>query len=533
MHAQIDIVLGEASLKTNQLNRLRKIITENLRVQKDGDQINYIDVSNALVDACAKQNHAIFARRGCGKTLLLHASSRLLSDDIAIVYLNCEDFKKHSFPNVLVEILSSIFGELDRNLQGWFGKKKKSKDIIRGIIAKLAAMQRADDVSHQSVKRTLKEGKDTTMEASATIAQTLSSYIPKIGLFGSRKVTSSEETERAFQIYIDKTKELDLWLPALKRDLRDFFSNSPRIKFLFLQIDDLYHLRIPDQAFVMDYIHRLCKDIPMFFKVATLRHASTLYVDRDGQPIGAQERHDYQSIDIDYTFTNFKKTERQNWDILRQFATEAGISEEDLHSLFKGNGFQRLVMAGGGVPRDVLSLLLEVSSNTNGNEAQAIGKDEVRILSKSNLERRIEELKQDSQGNEQDGLLKGIYVIRQFCLDKKSNIFCVRSKSLQQNDALRSLFYRLMDYRIIHNASEAFTHKSQEGTFQAFAIDIGCYAHLRKLDRKFNEIDVSAPDAKEKMRSAPVLEEEAFKSLSQNLPDNVEDALLEEAEVEA
>ena len=517
-------------MQTKKLNALRKVITENLRVQKDGDLINYIDVSNALTDAGSKQNHAIFARRGCGKTLLLHASGRDLPANIAKVYLNCEDFKKHSFPNVLVEILQSIFGELEQNLQGWFGKKRRSRDIIRGILLRLDAMHKADDISDQAVKNTVKHNNESSVQASAAISHSLSSYISKFGFKGAKKKTVSEETEKAYQLYIDKTKELDLWLPALKSDLREFFSTSSKIKFMFLQIDDLYHLRRADQAFVVDYIHRLCKDIPVFFKIATLRHASTLYVDRDGQPIGAQERHDYQSIDIDYTFTNFKKTERQNWEILKQFANDAKIKDAELKALFKGTGFQRLVMAGGGVPRDVLSLLLEVSNNTDGSELQSIGKDEVRILSKSNLERRIEELKQDSQGNEQDGLLKGIYVIRQFCLDKKSNKFCVRAKSLQQNDRLRSLFYRLMDYRIIHNASDAFTHKSQEGTFQAFAIDIGCYAHLRKLDKKFNEIDVSLADAKEKMRSAPVLEEDAFNSLFERLPSDVETALLEDVD---
>lgn len=258
-----------------------------------------------------------------------------------------------------------------------------------------------------------------------------------------------------------------------------------------------------------------------------MRHASTLFVDREGQPIGAQERHDFQSIDIDYTFTDFKKTQKQNWQILEQFANEAGLKKADLDGLFKGTGFQRLVMAGGGVPRDVLSLFLDVVGN---DSTQAIGKDEVRILSKANFERRIEELKQDSQGDEQDDLLKGIYIIRKFCLEKKSNIFCVQSRMLQQNDRIRSLFYRLMDYRIIHNAADAFTHKSQEGTYQAFAIDIGCYAHLRKLDKKFNEIDVSETGAKEKMRSAPILEEDAFKSLAQELPNDIESALLLEAE---
>jgi len=108
-------------------------------------------------------------------------------------------------------------------------------------------------------------------------------------------------------------------------------------------------------------------------------------------------------------------------------------------------------MAGGGVPRDCLSIFLEVLENVSEGDGR-IGKDDVRIMSRGNFERRIEELKQDSEGAEQSLLLRGIYVIRKFCLDKKTNIFFISEQMLQQEDNLRDLIYRLLDYRIIHSA---------------------------------------------------------------------------------
>jgi hypothetical protein len=78
------------------------------------------------------------------------------------------------------------------------------------------------------------------------------------------------------------------------------------------------------------------------------------------------------------------------------------------------------------------------------------------------------------------------------------------------------LIYRLLDYRIIHNCATALTHKSSEGTYQAFAVDIGCYAHLRKLEGRFNEIDITATTAKEKMRSAPILEQSKLENILAN-----------------
>jgi hypothetical protein len=85
-----------------------------------------------------------------------------------------------------------------------------------------------------------------------------------------------------------------------------------------------------------------------------------------------------------------------------------------------------------------------------------------------------------------------------------------------------------MDYRIVHNCATALTHKSQEGTYQAFAIDIGCYAHLRKLEGRFNELDVSARDSKERMRSTPILSTGELANLFEELPLNAEVALLQE-----
>jgi hypothetical protein len=61
--------------------KLRLVITEGLRVQRGGaDPVPYIDASNALTDIGARQNHAVFRRRGCGKTLLLQFSARNLPE---------------------------------------------------------------------------------------------------------------------------------------------------------------------------------------------------------------------------------------------------------------------------------------------------------------------------------------------------------------------------------------------------------------------------------------------------------------------
>lgn len=134
-------------------------------------------------------------------------------------------------------------------------------------------------------------------------------------------------------------------------------------------------------------------------------------------------------------------------------------------------------------------------------------------------------MKQDSEGREQDTLIRGIYVLRKFCIDRKTSVFLVSEQMIQQEDQIRSLIYRLLDYRIVHSAGSALTHKSQPGTYQAFAIDIGCYAHMRKLHARFSEIDLADTSAKEKMRSAPVLEAALFDQIWREAPADAENAL--------
>ena len=103
---------------------------------------------------------------------------------------------------------------------------------------------------------------------------------------------------------------------------------------------------------------------------------------------------------------------------------------------------------------------------------------------------------------------------------------------MQQEDVIRGLIYRLLDYRIIHSAGSALTHKSQPGTYQAFAIDIGCYAHMRKLSGRFVELNLADAGAKERMRSAPILDAGSFDDLWKESPDNAQTSLLEEDDEE-
>jgi hypothetical protein len=502
---------------SSKVERLRRIVQENIRVQRGGSEaIEYVDVSRALSDMVAKQNHVIFGRRGCGKTLLLRATLQKADNDVRVVYINCEDYKQHSFPNVLIEILDAVFDELEKNLSGWFGRKKRSKELIGEIRQQLARLKEGEDESDRTIKHT----------NSAETSSKVTAGVPVDGLEIGAEAASARKAaiEQEYKRHDSKIQKLNLLLPQLKKLIREFFDVSKEVKSVFLELDDFYHLPRTIQPHVSDYVHRLCKDVPLYFKFATLRHASILYADRGSQPTGAQERHDYQPINVDFTLAEFSKTASQLREILYRFGARADMSRHEIDSLFMGQGFERLVLASGGVPRDFLSLLLEALSPKPSGE-ERIGKDDIRLLSLAVLQRRIEELKVDAEQQDQDGLIRGIYAIRKFCLEKKANVFLVADRVLQEPNGIRELLNRLLDYRIVHSVGSALTHKSVVGTFNAYMIDIGAYANLRKLEGRFNEIDITAPNAKELCRNAPVLEEGQLASLIRSSPEQIPSAV--------
>jgi Cdc6-like AAA superfamily ATPase len=242
------------------LTKLRLAINENLRVQRGGaDPVPYIDVSNVLNDIGSRQNHAVFARRGCGKTLLLHHSSRQLDSSIKAVYLNCEDFKRHTFPNVLIEILDALFGELERHLTGWFGKKKRSRNLIGDIRKELDQLRTKTDTQEQDVRESLCRDNSASANVGASVSSTPASL--RAGAGTTERIKA--EIELTYRTLDDKIRELNMKLPRLKAQIREFFELSTAVKGVYLQIDDFYHLNRADQPLVMDYIHRLCKDLPL------------------------------------------------------------------------------------------------------------------------------------------------------------------------------------------------------------------------------------------------------------------------------
>jgi hypothetical protein len=120
----------------------------------------------------------------------------------------------------------------------------------------------------------------------------------------------------------------------------------------FLLLDDLYHLRLSDQANVVDYFHRIAKGSNLWLKIGTIRHRSRWYV-LGHPPIGMKLGDDADEIDLDVTLEKYDVTKAFLMKLLSQFATEAELS---LPTIMADGARDRLVLASGGVARDFLTI---------------------------------------------------------------------------------------------------------------------------------------------------------------------------------
>ena len=526
-------MLWEAGLDSEKAKELRRLVTETIRVE-GGQlvQVDFVDPKGVVDVATSRRNQVIMGRRGTGKSLLLRHVARRLPKGTQVAYVDCEELKHHTLPNVLIDILDVVFRELlSRSRWAWVPGTAHWR-LNRTIKAARAALHRLRtkddqvlaDIKHSSMS-------SVTGTKSAELGATYSIFGGKYG--ASKSTQNQTQTEATYKIRWSKISGLNDEFTILKQDLEEAIRLRPGTDTVFIQLDDFYHLRPTDQPFVIDFIHRLCKNLPCFFKVATLPHASALYLSVDGQPVGVQKLHDYQVINVDYSLEEFGTTRDQIEKIFFNVARIAEVAEDDVRTFFRGGGFDRLIIAGGGVPRDCLAILAELLQNATVDSAFSVGKDDVRKISPQILSSRIDDLKRDSAVAIQDDLLRAIYALREVALNqKRANVFVVDLQHLREGGELEFLVQKLIDYRIIHLISTNLTHKSVEGTFNAYAIDIGFYAHMRKLAQRLTETDIAANNAKEKYRSAPRLTSDDLVPLVKSAPDDLIDAILVEEEDE-
>jgi hypothetical protein len=97
---------AERVLDTAEVKNLSRLVEEATRSTQEGAK-RFVEPAESTLDrAKSRRHHIIFGRRGSGKSsLLTKAASELTIDRRPIVTVDLEEFKGHTYPDVLISVL--------------------------------------------------------------------------------------------------------------------------------------------------------------------------------------------------------------------------------------------------------------------------------------------------------------------------------------------------------------------------------------------------------------------------------------------
>jgi len=474
-----------------ELNKLITYLEENTRADKVSG-IEFIDPRNFKEKVRGKQNYVVFGRRGAGKSTLLKTLNKY--DKSVTIYVNLEDYKDITFPNIIIKVLVTFYEEIARKLnqnKSFFKKKnffstRKKVIKINKLISDLKSKLIEPDNYNERKKQIKKTASHDSVGLSADVASAKSSL----------SLSSEYESEHSWEI--DKLNELKTSIDINKNLINEIieFTQSQ----LILILDDFYFIPKNIQPFLLDYFHRLAKSNDFYLKIGTIKHRSHLYFQSSKSYIGMELNADVYDIDLDYTL--------DKWNELKQFkrqlletAISSSNAEFNIDSVFNEQSFSQLCIASGGVPRDFLVLFIKCCQLIN-NDKIRITVPDVREIAIQNFVNKKNALVKDST-DESNVLEQYINFLRDFVFkQKRTNVFLIENDSLNKNDEIKQVIRELVDLRFLHIIDNNTSAAPSDGKrYSAYLLDVSLYDNGRP--RNFKEVEPDIQTNRQGVRGAP------------------------------
>lgn len=512
-------------LESNHVVMLERLIEEATRSTEEGVRRFVEPASGTLHRALSRQHHLVFGRRGSGKSSLLRkAVSDLTVDRRPIAFVDLESFKGHAYPDVLLSILIKTFTEFAEWLETaaiapanktsfWslFWGSKPTRPAFDKTQAKALATSLRDSVAQLRAILFSEDDIDTeTKQVNKTTVGESSKDELSFGIQGV-KVSATDEAKGNAESGKETTlkykpKKLD-YLHRHILDYQDLFRRMATLSggdaFLFL--DDLYHIRRRDQAFVIDYFHRIAKGNNLWLKIGTIRHRTQWYINGD-PPIGAKIGDDISEIDLDLTLEKYSTTRGFLSKILDTFLNESKVIRDEM---LTDGAFDRMVLASGGVTRDFLGILRRSIpiARERGDTARGpkVGVEDVNAAAGEYDASKREELSRDTL-DESQLLEEEFSRIGNFVKNySNANVFLM-DKDLP--DTEMAPIEELVDLRLIHRVRAGVTVRDRPGKkYEAFMLDVSQYTAARKK-RELEIIEFWRPDATDSIRRTGLIYKE-------------------------
>lgn len=487
----------EPVLDAPAVQKLITLVDESVRASREGVRHFVEPTPGVLTRAKSKRHNIIFGRRGSGKSSLLQkirADLTVARTPIAMVDL--ETFKQHSYPDVLLSVLLKTFCEF----KSWLdtaatnpATKTSFWQKIFGAVPTKPGLNKAEtrqlSADFEKVIRELEEllhSADETKvrttageESGNETKGSLSTKTPYVGadVSAARSERLRSETQSEYS-----SKKIEV----LHRSIMNYQSLFTRLSALadgpsYLLLDDLYHLRLEDQARVVDYFHRIAKGSNLWLKVGTIRHRSRWYV--HGQPpIGMKLGDDADEIDLDVTLEKYDVTRAFLLKVINQFAFEASVS---LPQIMADGARDRLVLASGGVARDFLtifsrSILVARERLLSGKDARGekMGVEDVNVAAGQQGAFKEEDFTRDTGTAEDRERLQTTFKdIVEFCFSSNANCILIeKDVASEKADPINEL----VDLKYLHRAKFRVTVRDRKGrVYDAYMLDLSMYTGAR------------------------------------------------------
>ncbi len=496
-------------MNKEELGKLITYIEENTRADKVSG-IKFIDPRNFKSRVIGKQNYVVFGRRGAGKSTLLKTIDN--NDKITTVYVNLEDYKDITFPNIIIKILSAFYSNLIQNLKNNESLKKplryfKTKKLVKKInslIEELESKLVAPDSYEERKKKTIKQEDGITGEIKYKGA----------GLGTNSKEHFEQEFEHSWEV--DKLNELKTSIDINKETIKEIIEFSK--KQIILIFDDFYFIPKKTQPFLVDYFHRLTKSNDFYLKIGTIKHRSHLYFQSNQSYIGMEMNADVYDIDLDYTLDKWNDLKNFKKDLLNEAIRASGAQIEIL-DIFNEQSFNQLCIASGGVPRDFLVLFIKCCQLLNDTKLKITVPD-VRETAIQNYVNKKSALEKDSLDD--SNILESYinYLRDTVFTTKRTNVFLIENESLNREESVRQILRELIDLRFLHVIDNNTSAAPSDGKrYSAYLLDVSLYDNGRP--REFKEVVPDIQSNRDDVRGAYRVSVAKLKELNEKIIEKI------------
>ncbi|SJK83844.1 uncharacterized protein HELO_3291G [Halomonas elongata DSM 2581] len=455
-------------LDSKEVGILTNNIKDSFRIRPNHNPA-YVDVADHLARLRSHQHQIVFGRRGSGKSCLFvhflhdeHARNGVLP-----IYIEGDEFKRLSYPNLLIRLLLKIFENMPSSDQWWRKWIRRPSAVQHHIDELRHLLSQADEADVRATD-------GTTSEASGNAGNDY------IGAGGKR----SKSQERQSEFREAKLDQLERSLSDYKNAIDDELKKSG-YDFSFILLDDFYLIPRTRQPDVIDYLHRLLRGTDFYLKIGTVRHRTTI-IRNDEHTIGVELHQDVEEINLDRTLEDVESTSEYLGRMLEALASTAGL-DDSKEKLFNPDAFHALVLASGGVPRDFLNIFVEaISASVSENNVRwltptYIWKGASRLSYRTKLTNLRDEAVSDASP------LEKVYRdLVKFCLkEKRKTGFLVSQEAAQEKPSIHELILQLMDFKLIHVIEpDTSAASGRKGRFEAYTLDFSLFMEprLRNID---------------------------------------------------